>query len=653
MRGWLAAGVTVLMAAVLVGADTAEEKAKAPAEEAAAPGGSLDLPQQVSQLMLVTLSGSPTPSTVDRRLLERYTPGGVLLPPQIRPLDAREYVKSLREIRSAVPMLIGTNLYDLPKGRNAPNEFFFQLPSLLSVAAANDPDSTGRLGEMMARQLKSMGLNLNLGPSLELAPTLPDVRGTLNCLGSDPDFAAEAGGAIVKALLDNGIVAVPMGFPGGGANRRAKEPAVLVTPRALLEQQDLLPYRKAIEAGAPVIHVGNTYVPTLERGKVPASLSAAVMRELLRNKLGFKGVIVAGPMDTNDVALAMDPSKAAIESLRAGADMIVWNEAGSRVMKTVDDIVEAVKDGRLSKEVIEAAVRRVVDLKVQQGLKARELPGEAEASKLERDRKIPETVYEIERRAITLVLNRDGTLPLTKKGSVPVGVTGEVGVEELYEPLSKELKYVKMQPIVTAKHSGRIMDFEINRLTSHVEGLRTAICVFTDNGETRTKVELVRALKRKNARVVVVLLGYPSSLPALSDADAILVAYCGPSAYAETIRAIGDVLLGEAPVAVVAGLREVRVKAGEPGAFNALHLVHSPAGTLPVTVGEDFKAGMYVPYNPELSLKKAVWDFGDGKKVKDFVAAHTFEEPGRYPVTLTVEDKRGEEHTNTLYAVVE
>lgn len=651
----MTASVMVMMAALLLGADAAEEKPTAPAatEDLAAQQPSLNMIQEVSQLMLVTLSGSPSPSTVDRRLLDRYTPGGVLLPPQIRPADAREYVKALRGIRSAVPMLIGTNLYDLPKGRSAPNEFFSQLPSLLSVAAANDPDSTARLGELIARELKSMGMNLNLGPSLELAPTLPEVKGSLNCLGSDPNFAAEAGGAIVKALLDNGIVAVPMGFPGGGANRRAKEPAVLVTPRTLLEQQDLLPYRKAVEAGAPMVHVGNTYVPTLERGKVPASLSPAVMRDLLRNKLAFKGVIVAGPMDTNDVALAMDPSQAAIESLKAGADMILWNEAGSRVMKTVDDIVQAVKDGQLSKEVVDAAVKRVVDLKVEQGLKTRELPGEAEASKLERDKKIPETVYEIERRAITLVQNREGILPLTKKGSVPVGVTGEIGVEELYEPLSEELKYVKMQPIVTAKHSGRIMDFEINRLTSHVEGLRTAVCVFTDNGETRTKAELVRALKQKNARVVVVLLGYPSSLPALSDADAIVVAYCSPSAYAETIRAIGDVLLGEAPVSLVAGLRDVKVKAGEPGAFSALHMVHSPAGTLPVTVGEDFKVGMYVPYSAELSLKKAVWDFGDGKKVKEFVAAHTYKEPGRYPVKLTVEDKRGEEHTNTLYAVVE
>jgi beta-N-acetylhexosaminidase len=655
--GWL-----VVVAAVLAGAQApgqggtslppGQQATDSAAPEAKAEGSSLDLLHGVSQLMLVTLNGTTSPGRDDTRLLSHYTPGGVLLPPLMRPGDVRDYVASLRAVQSPLPLLIGTNLYDLPKGRTTPNAFFTQIPSLLSVAATHDPEVTAQLGRLIGRQLSAMGFNFNLGPSLELAPDLPGVRGTLSCLGSDPVFAAEAGGAMVKALLDAGIVAVPMGFPGGGANRMAKEPAVLVTPRALLERRELLPYRKAIELGAPIIHVGNTYVPTLEHGKVPASLSPVVMRDLLRKTLGFKGVIVAGPMDTNDVALAMDPSRAAIESLKAGADMILWNEAGSRVLKSVDDIVKAINEGALKKDEIEASLKRVVELKEKQGLMKRELPSAGEADKLERDKDGAEAVLAIERRSITLVYNRDGVLPLSKKASVPVGITGELGVEELYDALSKPLKYVTQQPIVSAKYSGRIMDFEINRLTSGGQGVKTAICIFADNGETATKTELVRALKEKGSKVVAVLLGYPSALPALTDADAVVTAYCEPTAYAATIRALADVLLGKAPVAAAAP-EEIKVKVGEAGAFNTLHLVHSPAGILPVTVDEKFPAGMYTPYEPEASLKKALWDFGDGSKVKDFIAQHTYSKPGRYPITLTVTDNNGDSTTATAQAVAE
>lgn len=617
----------------------------------------LDLRQRAAQLMLVTMEGSPSPNAKDLHLLNQYTPGGVLLPPLLRPGDARDYVERLRSVpaeeKTGIALLLGTNLYDLPKGRNEPNAFFFQLPSMLTLAAANDATATAQLGDVIARQLTAMGLNMNLGPSLELAPSLSSVRGSVDCLGSDPKFSAEAGGAIMKALLDRQIVAVPMGFPGGGSNRRPNEPAVLVTPAKLLEERDLLPYRRAIELGAPAVHVSNTYVPLLEPGRVPASLSPAVMRDLLRQKLGFQGVVIAGPMDTNDVALVMDPTKAAVASLKAGADMILWNEAGSRVMKTVDDIVKAVNAGELSQDVLNAALRRVLELKEKQGLLARTLPKGSEAEKLERDKDIPKTVYAIERQSITLVANRGNVLPLNKKDSIPVGITGEVGVDELHTALSEYMEYVVQQPIRSAKHSGRILDFEISRLTAHDRGLKTAVCVFADNGETASKKQLIRAMQEKGMRVVVVLLGYPSSLPAMADADAILLAYCKPSAYAQTMRAVADVLVGQGPVAVMPTVRDLKATVGQDNTFNPLDVIQSPAGRLPVSVGEQFPAGLFVPYDPTFTLKKVVWDFGDGEKSKEFVAKHAYKAPGRYPVALNVTDKKGNSTSRTFYVVVE
>ena len=85
---------------------------------------------------------------------QRYTPGGVIVPAVLRPVDARDLIEKLKglsaESASGIPLLVGTDLYNLPRGRNAPNAFFPQLPSLMSLAAANDPDASARLGGLLA-----------------------------------------------------------------------------------------------------------------------------------------------------------------------------------------------------------------------------------------------------------------------------------------------------------------------------------------------------------------------------------------------------------------------------------------------------------------------------------------------------------------------
>src|SRR5690606_11153895 len=120
---------------------------------------------------------------------------------------------------------------------------------------------------------------------------------------------------------------------------------------------------KAIEDGCEIIHVGNTLVPTLDPNSAPACVSEAVIRNLLRRELGDEGIIVAGAMDSQDVAVLVDPAVAAIRALSYGADMIYWNAAGNSEMRAVDNIVLAVKENRLSEVQIDTALRRVLTYK--------------------------------------------------------------------------------------------------------------------------------------------------------------------------------------------------------------------------------------------------------------------------------------------------
>lgn len=611
------------------------------------------LRQKVSQLMFVTLQGDPMPDSQDLLFLSQYPPGGVLLPSLSQPRIAAQYVTILRGLQSPAPLLIAANMHRLPKYGWGPQNYFPPIPSLLTIAAAGDAVATTALGRVMAEHMTTLGITVHLGPCLELAPTLPGAKGDIQCLGSKPEFVAEAGVALLKSLNDSGIIAVPLGFPGGGMNRAAKRPAVLATPRAHLNRTDLLPYIRAIESGTAMIHVGNTLAPTLEPLNLPASLSSVVMNDVLRNDLGFTGVILAGPMDAEDITRSRDASDAARIAIESGADMILWNSAGQRVMKTIDEMVMAIQRGALRREVIDAADERVKAMKEKLGPPPAEPPKNRQALKLEKSRKYPQEAYTIERKSITLVQNHDAVLPLTKTGSMPVGLCGVVGVIELQKELERYLKKVPIQPIATARHGGDIYDFEIDRVTRNIRGAKTIICVLTPDIRPAGQVRLIREIKSRGPRVVAVLVGYPSSLPDLRLADAIVLSYCDADALEESMRAVADVLVGEGAVGIYRAVRHLHLKAGQPEKFSVFDVTRVPCGRLPVDLGAPFEAGLVVPYDPRTAVKKVQWDFGDGKKSKDLELEKTYTTPGEYTITLTVTDSKGGTTSGTFHAVVE
>lgn len=614
----------------------------------------MTLQQKVAQLMVVTMSGAHTANPSDLAYLKSYTPGAAIIPKVLKPELAAVYVAKLRGVQqiSGVPLWIGTNLYRLTRSEREEFSDFIQLPSPLSLAAANDPATTTALAELMADHLSAMGFNLHLGPSLELAPTLPSAEGTVYSFGSDVGFIGDTYGIFRQVLDQYGIVSVPLGFPGGGTNRQKKSSAVLLTPPTTLKESDLAPYIRAIEAKAPLLHVGNTLVPTLDPTNPPACVSEAVLSGLLRKELGYTGIVLAGPMDSQDVAGKIDPAEAAIRALTYGADMIYWNGAGNTEMRAIDNIVLAVTEKRLEETRINEALTRVLEYKIA-SLLHQAAGEERKSAGLERQKQLAKRVQAIENQAITVVQNRGGILPLSKAASMPVGVTGTVGVEILTQGLEEHFKPISQQLITTARHIGEIGDFEIERITSHIRGIRTVVCIFTDTDRPEGQVRLVRALQEKGAKVVVVLMGYPNNLPYLAEAEAVVLAYCDPAKYEVTVAAMGNILAGVAPIGFRNIPGDIQVKSGEARTFNVHDLIVSPAGRLPVALSERFPVGLSAPYNTQELLKKVQWDFGDGTKSKEAKVEHTYTDPGRHAVSLALTTKSGDSANLSFNVVVD
>lgn len=633
----------------------AEEKAKETAVKTPeAVFEKMSLKERIAQLMLVTLQGEINPSGEDMSFLKEYLPGGVLIRKTTNAETAASYVEAVRQCEGAakIPLLIGADMYELARRERNASKLYAQLPSLLSVAATRDVACAAQLGEALAEQCESVGLNLYLGPSLELAPTLEEAPGTLDTLGGDPQFVGEAGVAILKALAAKKIFTLPMGFPGGGNNRVGDTPAVMLTPEPLFEKQDLLPYVQAIDSGAAFIHVANTLVPTLDVKTRPASLSKAVITGLLRTKLHFGGIVVAGPLDGEDLGKRIDPAEAALQALEAGADMLYWSGTEGTVMRVEDRLLQLVKAGQLNEALINEAAKRV--MKMKEGMKAMPQPAGGNrkwSSSLEKHA-LKQDAYHVERRAITMVKNNGQTLPLDKHSGM-VGVVGTIEVENFRDALQKHISHIPQFRIATAKQIGDIEDFEIERVTKNYGAVRTMICVFAEAPRITGQIRLIAALKKAGMNVVVIRLGYPAQLDEFDEADAMVLAYCGNETYDETLHAVADVLVGEGPIRIDLPEKELVFKAGEARRFNTAEVVRTPTGYLPVNVSETFPVGLGLHYDPAKAIRKAQWEFGDGKKAKGPSVEHSFARPGLYDAKLNVTGRKKESASRAFRITVE
>ncbi len=674
MRTFLAGLVTVCLfcgvAAAQKSAFTSRETAKSPVDNdpgrEAAPAtaavdpvekalAGLDLRGRVCQIMMVTLEGGYRPSVNDLAYLRSYTPGAVILRQVRQPGNAAAYVARVRSLEgvSGIPIWVGANLAELAKRERGARSAFVQLPSPLAVGATRDDGCIDKLGLIMAANMKRMGFDLHLGPAFYLAPTLSDAPGTLRIFGSDPAWVARAGMRVVDRFAEEGVMAVPMGFPGGGADRIGRGEAVLLTPRMHLAEMDLVPYAAAVSANVPALHVGPTHVTGLDPGAGPACVSEVVIREILRGELGYRGVVIAGPMDSSDVATRLNPVEAAVRALQYGADMIYWRGAGQIQIHAVERIVQAVGEGLIPSETLDRAVRRVLACKFAQRINVREKVDERAAARLENRKDLVRDTFAIERKSITLVKNAGGILPLTKAKAMPVGVTGVVGVEPLRDALEKYMKPVSEQAINSARYLGDIQDFEIQRLTSHIRGIRTVVCVLTDQLRVPGMVRLVRALKDAGTRVVVVFLGYPAALAELDDADAMVAAYCDSATYDQSLLAVAEILVGEGAIALPPRSRPLTARVGEPLTYDIRDVAHSPTGKLPVRVGDVFPAGWGLRYDPSAGIKSVEWRFGDGGKRKGDQVTHAYKAPGEYRIRVRLTDKRKQTSEQTFNMVVE
>ncbi len=230
-----------------------------------------------------------------------------------------------------------------------------------AIGESGDTNNAYLAGQTIGGDLARIGFNLDFAPVAGLANVDGSAVGDRS-YGADPQAVAGYVAAAVQGLSDQGITACLKHFPGIGSSAQDTHTVLASTSRTAeqFRAEEFTVFRAGIDAGADMVMIGHISAPELTGDNVPCTFSEAVVTDILRNELGFQGVIITDDMNMKAVADYYDSADAAIQALRAGCDMILTPEDFEMAY---NGVLQAVRDGIISEERIDDSLRRIYRIK--------------------------------------------------------------------------------------------------------------------------------------------------------------------------------------------------------------------------------------------------------------------------------------------------
>lgn len=299
--------------------------------------------------------------------------------------DTDEAVKFIYDLQNlavknnGIPMLIGV---DQEGGRVTRIKHSVKFPPARQIGLTGDTEIAFTEGQYLAEQINAFGINLDFAPDCDVDSNPKNRVIGDRSYSTNPQNAGDFSLAVYKGLKSKNVIACAKHFPGHGdtaIDSHVGLPRIKKSKSRWLKCE-AVPFKMNISEEIPMIMTAHIQYPALDNSKIkadrtqkeitrPATLSKKILTEILRGELGFEGVICTDAMDMHAISKNFTESRAVIEALNAGADLIchplevISFEDISRVEKMYSDIEKAVSDGTLPVERLDDAVMRIVQLK--------------------------------------------------------------------------------------------------------------------------------------------------------------------------------------------------------------------------------------------------------------------------------------------------
>ncbi|MGA2422230.1 MAG: glycoside hydrolase family 3 N-terminal domain-containing protein, partial [Candidatus Acidiferrum sp.] len=518
--------------------------------------------EKIGQLLFTTYHGSFTPrdSFAYKNMLHDVSDlhvGGFINITQGSPLGivkSQVYPTAVLtnqlQAKSKLPLLIGA---DFERGTGMRLDEGTSFPTAMALAAAGDPQDAYTMGKVTAQEARAVGIQWIYAPDADVNNNPGNPIINTRSFGEDPARVAEFVSAFVRGVEENGGLATAKHFPGHGdtaADSHLDLP-VIRADRNRLESLELVPFRAAIAAGAGSVMTGHLSVPAMEPdANTPATLSQNILTGVLRDELHFHGLVVTDAMDMGGITTRFAPGEAAVRAVLAGADALLMPPVPDAAFEALQ---QAVKSGRISRERLDASVRRILVAKAKLGLNKNRLVDLDAINEHFGTVASQNEAQQISDRGVTLLRDNNHILPLDGTKPSRALLLAFYADPEPYpgEDLERELR-ARFDSVTTLRADTRFVKADSLKLPSPDSYDVAILALFVRVSDRKGNVEvpeeqqaIARRIYETPKPVITAGFGSPYLIERFPQADTWLAAF-GISDVAQI--SIARALFGEIPI---------------------------------------------------------------------------------------------------------
>ena len=312
----------------------------------------MTLDEKIAQLLIVQPNSN--------KLAHQYG-GIILMEPNYSTLaGTKQLVQDLQKA-SKLPLIVSTDQEggSVQRLQKITDQRATYIPEMYRLGSANDPELTYNVGRVLAEELRVVGVNVAFAPVLDVYSNSQNRVIGHRSFSSNPQIVSTLGLKLGQGLLDNGVVPTYKHFPGHGDTTTDSHVALPVIQKDYnqLAAEEFIPFQAAINSGAQIIMVGHIALPKVTGDNTPATLSHKITTGILRNKLGYNGLIVTDGLNMGALTKNYSESEIYWRAVEAGADLLLLPSNANVAIKSIR---EHIKEDR-----IDESVRRILRFKYQ------------------------------------------------------------------------------------------------------------------------------------------------------------------------------------------------------------------------------------------------------------------------------------------------
>ncbi len=332
--------------------------------------------------------------------------------------EAKAAVRLLNEYQdlSRLPLLVSS---DIERGVGQILKGGTEFPTNMAIGATFHPEFTRMQGRITAIEARAVGIHVAYAPVADVNSNPDNPIINIRSYGEDPHWVARFVEGYIQGVQGNDVLATAKHFPGHGdtaEDSHARLPVLDIT-RNRFNRVESIPFRKSIESNVAQIMSAHIAFPELtQKEKIPATLSREILTGLLRDEMGFEGLIVTDALNMAGVADHFSEGEMAVLAMEAGVDILLYPKSAKVV---VDSLEKAVKSGRISEKRIEESLIKILQAKEDLGLfdqRTVQLDKVLERLNTEESR---QSALEVARASITLVCPNKEFVPFKGIGNQP------------------------------------------------------------------------------------------------------------------------------------------------------------------------------------------------------------------------------------------